>query len=146
MAIKSRNELKTYFETGDKPTEEQFSHFIDSYYHKKDTFIKVVEIKDFMGGWKSYGDKYGTAYYVINVVSGLIVFHGLIRGGETKELFKISSDIIPNQILVFNVNANENRFTPLEVNPEGVVSINPNEFRPETVSLSGVSYYTKRSF
>lgn len=30
MAIKSKQELKTYFETGDKPTQNQFEHFIDS--------------------------------------------------------------------------------------------------------------------
>lgn len=34
MAIKTVNELKSYFETGDRPTEEQFSDLIDSLYHK----------------------------------------------------------------------------------------------------------------
>jgi hypothetical protein len=35
-AIESRNILKTYFETGDKPTQQQFSNLIDSYVHQTD--------------------------------------------------------------------------------------------------------------
>ena len=31
--------LKTYFETGDKPTQQQFEDFIDSYIHKDDGFV-----------------------------------------------------------------------------------------------------------
>ena len=33
MAIKSRDILKTYFENGDKPDENQFSDLIDSLIH-----------------------------------------------------------------------------------------------------------------
>ena len=32
MAIESRNQVKTYFETGDIPTEAQFINLIDSIY------------------------------------------------------------------------------------------------------------------
>lgn len=35
MAIKSVSVLKTYFETGDRPTESQFSDLIDSFLHKE---------------------------------------------------------------------------------------------------------------
>ena len=31
--LKTRDELKKYFETGDKPTESQFGELIDSYAH-----------------------------------------------------------------------------------------------------------------
>ena len=36
MAVKDRTTLKSYFETGDRPTASQFSDFIDSYLHKFD--------------------------------------------------------------------------------------------------------------
>lgn len=36
MAIKSVAVLKTFFETGDKPTQQQFWDFLDSYIHKDD--------------------------------------------------------------------------------------------------------------
>ncbi len=39
MAIKTVNELKSYFETGDRPTEEQFSDLIDSLHHKNGGLI-----------------------------------------------------------------------------------------------------------
>ena len=32
--MKTKTELKTYFETGDKPTQEQFYDWMDSYWHK----------------------------------------------------------------------------------------------------------------
>jgi len=32
--MKTKTELKTYFETGDKPTQEQFYEWMDSYWHK----------------------------------------------------------------------------------------------------------------
>lgn len=37
MAQKTRAELKAFFETGDKPTQQQFSDWLDSYFHKDDT-------------------------------------------------------------------------------------------------------------
>lgn len=36
MAIQSRSTLKTFFETGDKPTEEQFYALIDSLVHRSE--------------------------------------------------------------------------------------------------------------
>lgn len=36
MAIKSVNELKTYFETNDKPTQQQFWDWLESFIHKTD--------------------------------------------------------------------------------------------------------------
>lgn len=36
MAIEDRSTLKGHFETGDTPTEAQFSNLIDSYHHKSD--------------------------------------------------------------------------------------------------------------
>jgi len=40
MGLKSRNTLKTYFETGDKPTENQFVDLIDSLKHQEDTLTE----------------------------------------------------------------------------------------------------------
>ena len=34
--MKTKTELKTYFETGDKPTQEQFYEWMDSYWHKEE--------------------------------------------------------------------------------------------------------------
>lgn len=43
MSQQNRETLKTYFETGDKPTQEQFEELIDSYWHKSDE-IKISDI------------------------------------------------------------------------------------------------------
>lgn len=37
MAVESRATLKTYFQTGDTPTQTQFENWHDSYWHKQDT-------------------------------------------------------------------------------------------------------------
>jgi hypothetical protein len=34
--MKTKTELKTYFETGDKPTQAQFYEWMDSYWHKEE--------------------------------------------------------------------------------------------------------------
>lgn len=36
MAIQTRDQLKQWFETGDKPTQQQFWDWLDSYFHKTD--------------------------------------------------------------------------------------------------------------
>lgn len=38
--ITTREELKTYFQTGDNPTENQFAELIDAYWHKKESIPK----------------------------------------------------------------------------------------------------------
>ncbi|MCW3104347.1 MAG: hypothetical protein JWO09_2787 [Bacteroidetes bacterium] len=43
MAIESRNKLKTFFETGDIPTQEEFWDVIDSYVHQQDDGILIVD-------------------------------------------------------------------------------------------------------
>jgi hypothetical protein len=43
-AIESRNILKTYFETGSVPTEEQFEDLIDSYIHQTDDGLTLYAI------------------------------------------------------------------------------------------------------
>jgi hypothetical protein len=43
-AIEPRSILKTYFETGDKPTQEQFSNLIDSYIHQTDDGLTLTGI------------------------------------------------------------------------------------------------------
>ncbi len=44
-AIESRDILKTYFETGDVPTADQFSTFIDSYIHKTDDGLTLIGVE-----------------------------------------------------------------------------------------------------
>jgi|GEM_PF-1243086 len=36
MAIKTIDELKAFFETGDKPTQQQFADWLDSFFHRND--------------------------------------------------------------------------------------------------------------
>jgi hypothetical protein len=36
MAIKSVNDLKSFFETGDKPTQQQFWDWLESFFHKQE--------------------------------------------------------------------------------------------------------------
>lgn len=43
MAIESRSTLRTFFETGDIPTQEEFWDVIDSYVHQKDDGILIVD-------------------------------------------------------------------------------------------------------
>jgi hypothetical protein len=43
-AIESREILKTFFETGDVPTQDQFSNFIDSYIHQTDDGLTLFAI------------------------------------------------------------------------------------------------------
>lgn len=43
MAVKSRNTLKTYFETGDKPTQNEFEDLIDTMVTPEDA-ISNIEI------------------------------------------------------------------------------------------------------
>lgn len=43
-AVESRNILKTYFETGDVPTQEQFANLIDSYIHQTDDGLTLTGI------------------------------------------------------------------------------------------------------
>ena len=45
MAIKSREELKVFFETNKRPTEEQFHDLIDSYVHNtEDDYVNTNEL------------------------------------------------------------------------------------------------------
>jgi hypothetical protein len=39
MAVQSRQTIKSWFETGDYPTQEQFNDWIDSFYHKNEDSI-----------------------------------------------------------------------------------------------------------
>ncbi len=43
MAVETRIQLKTYFETGDKPTQRQFENLIDSTLHSSDDNIFITE-------------------------------------------------------------------------------------------------------
>lgn len=50
MAQKTRAALKAFFETGDKPTQQQFSDWLDSYVHKDDSISadKVAGLDDML--------------------------------------------------------------------------------------------------
>ena len=51
-AIESRNILKTYFETGDVPTQDQFGSLIDSYVHRTDDNVTIYHAPE---GDKRFG-------------------------------------------------------------------------------------------
>lgn len=44
MAVEPRESLKSYFETGDKPTQEQFWAVIDSFYHKSEDSVDAPAV------------------------------------------------------------------------------------------------------
>ncbi|MGY3795503.1 hypothetical protein [uncultured Aquimarina sp.] len=48
MSIKTKEELKSYFETGDIPTEQQYEELIDGFYHKNEGKLvkKIIEDND----------------------------------------------------------------------------------------------------
>lgn len=57
MAKKNRNTLKTYFQTGKKPTEAQFADLIDSFVNRlEDDFESIMENKVDKTGSKMSGD------------------------------------------------------------------------------------------
>jgi hypothetical protein len=45
MAIKNRNTLKTWFETGDYPTQQQFWDWLDSYLHLQDDKLPIDNVE-----------------------------------------------------------------------------------------------------
>lgn len=45
MAIEPREQLKTYFQTGDIPTEDQFDDVLDSYIHKTDDGVTIYKVE-----------------------------------------------------------------------------------------------------
>jgi hypothetical protein len=53
MADETRNQLKTYFETGDIPTQDEFGNLIDSMINKKDDGITIIP--DVTGGTTQVG-------------------------------------------------------------------------------------------
>jgi hypothetical protein len=55
-AIEPRSILKTFFETGDVPTQDQFSNLIDSYIHKTDdgyTLVGIGSVSDGSAGGRA---------------------------------------------------------------------------------------------
>ncbi|MBW1295344.1 hypothetical protein [Aquimarina litoralis] len=46
MSIKTKEELKSYFETGDIPTEQQYEELIDGFYHKNEGELVKKVVKD----------------------------------------------------------------------------------------------------
>jgi len=52
--MKTKTELKTYFETGDKPTQEQFYEWMDSYWHKDESAqMKITSTTEISNQTKS---------------------------------------------------------------------------------------------
>jgi hypothetical protein len=59
MTARSRNTLKSYFNTGDKPTEGEFADKIDSFYHRDDL------------GWADYSDSQYTSGSPLSLSAGV---------------------------------------------------------------------------
>jgi hypothetical protein len=81
FAVVNRNILKTYFETGDVPTQEQFSDTIDSSVHMQDDGIKT--------GAKTYDPAKTYTAGDTTVHSGLIYQAKVL--GEVQPVFKLDS-------------------------------------------------------
>lgn len=61
MAQKTINELKSFFNAGDRPTEEQFKDLIDSYLHLSDPRLeRLIENIDVEGGYLKLKSSEGT--------------------------------------------------------------------------------------
>ncbi len=75
MSKKPISTLKTYFETGDKPTEEQFSHLIDSFFHKDSGILPVSS---------SYDS--GTGVFTINFSDSSEVTFTVPQGFDISEI------------------------------------------------------------
>jgi len=65
MAVKTVGELKAFFETGDKPTQEQFYDWIESYRHVLD---KIV-----------FADLHPDLQAIITAIRGVLEFDGAVH-------------------------------------------------------------------
>ncbi len=73
MAIKTVSELKSFFETGDKPTQQQFWDWLDSYMHKTDALAMsqitgLVALLDYM--MELINNSQGAALITYNATTG----------------------------------------------------------------------------
>lgn len=68
MSIQTKTTLKTYFQTGDIPTEAQFVHLIDSFHNAMadgsinstaKLYLAASETADTLNDWRVYGDATG---------------------------------------------------------------------------------------
>ena len=82
MSIQTKTTLKTYFQTGDKPTESQFVNLIDSFHNAMadgsinataKLYLAASETADTLNDWRIYGDAdyfYVQQCTVANAVKG----------------------------------------------------------------------------
>lgn len=74
--IQNKETLKSFFETGDKPTQEQFTNLIDSFIHidqaTKVTFFNDTDIRSFISGKDSFTLK----------TNELAIFHRRVQNND----------------------------------------------------------------
>ncbi|NIF06638.1 hypothetical protein F3J23_14405 [Chryseobacterium sp. Tr-659] len=120
--LKSREELKTYFETGKHPTQSQFSNFIDSLRHKEDA-LSNKEVAMLANSLASIDNVF--VYYAVSNV-GTLKFPIVISSQDEKD----------QEIIVKNTNGNiEKRF---------LLGSAPYTIKAKKISveeLSGTEYY-----
>lgn len=85
MTAQTRATLKTYFETGDKPTQTQFANTIDSFVSLLDTTAQTVVSDISLGGSLAVSGKSTLASVVATIVSATTVSPGSITGTATND-------------------------------------------------------------
>lgn len=87
MAITNINTLKTFFETGDKPTQGQFASLIDSFSHKHDQYKSQFYPLQFFWGEKAVKREHPEGTFKVNLLGVEFPFWEVIqdfknRGGS----------------------------------------------------------------
>ena len=116
MAIESRAVLKTYFETGDVPTEEQFCNLIDSFISRIDDGVYIYEVSP---DEKRFGVGIEEPSYPLGVQSfgtfdGLISLHD--PKGTAEWLMNMLPDTAPDRGLNFEQQTAKGGITRLFLN------------------------------
>ncbi len=119
MAKKNRTTLKTYFETGDKPTQSQFADLIDSSHNQTDDDTGWIEA-DLDNGFVNYYNGYSKARY--RRKNGVVYIDGLVKGGaKGKVIFTLPTGFLPDFRLIFPVLGN-NAALRVDILPNGDVT------------------------
>lgn len=97
MAIQSVNQLKQWFETGDKPTQQQFWDWLDSFVHKSEG-IAIENVAGLLGTLQAKADLSTLADYVA-------IQNGIIMVDDVSDLQNIdiadARFVIVKQVAIF---------------------------------------------
>lgn len=130
---KSRNILKGYFESGDKPTESQFVDLIDSFFHEEDGKIvasvdetdpnnKIINFSDATSLTVSSSSGGGVDVGAITTISQALL--NQVQSRETLE----SGNVAKNMLTVMNTNTGKVQVSSLNDDNEVVVFLTGQDY------------------